>query len=299
MVQPIENLLAKYFAGEATAEERHLVDDWKEKHPDLYARYRKAYQADFFTTKSFQKETPRFASPGRNRNLGMLLKVAAVFVGLLTAGFILFFYLNALNVSYVNTTASVQHISLPDGTEVYLDKGASLQFKKNLLGKFGRHVAMTGRIFFHVFRDTSHPFTVKAGTVQVKVLGTRFTVNRLRMKTQVVLTHGKVLVRSAKSKHLVLLQKPGDQVVVRNNGTEKKNNVKALLYASWMDQKIYFNDCTVKEVLDMLNDSYNFHVKLSDSAYLNKKLFGSAPSDDPQLIVEAISQILHTKIQPR
>lgn len=299
MTRKTEILLAKYFAGEATAEEQALVNKWKEKHPGLYARYLKAYQAEFFTTKSFQKETPRFASFLRDRNLGMLLKVAAVFLGLLATGIVVFFYLNSLNVRYVNTTASIRHELLPDGTEVFLDKGASVEFKKNLLGKFERNVAMTGRIFFHVFRDTSHPFTVKAGTVRIKVLGTRFTVNRMRAKTQVVLTHGRVLVHSVKGKQQVLLQEPGDQVIVRNNGTEKKNNVKASLYASWMNKKIYFDDCTVKEVLNMLNDSYNLHVELSDSAWLNKKLFGSAPSDDPQLIVEALSQILHTKIQTR
>ncbi len=297
MEQRIENLLAKYFAGEATVEEQAWVNKWKEKNPALFVSYRKAYHTEYFTTKSFPKRTPRFAS--RNRNLVILLKVAAVFAGLLAVGIVLLYYLNSLDVRYANTTASIQRVSLPDGTEVFLDKGASIEFKKNLLGKFGRNVDMTGRIFFHVFRDISHPFTVNAGTVQVKVLGTRFTVNRMRVKTQVILTHGRVLVHSAKSERQVLLQEPGDQVIVQNNGNEKKNNIKASLYASWMEKKIYFDDCTVKEVLDMLNDSYNFHVALSDSACLNKKLFGSAPSDDPQLILEALSQIIHTKIQSR
>jgi ferric-dicitrate binding protein FerR (iron transport regulator) len=299
MHQSIENILAKYFAGEASQEEQNLVNQWKESHPQLFESYRRAYHTSFFESKTFSSKRPGFVPKGRVIQPAFLLKVAAIFVGLMIVGAALYFYAQSLNVRYVNTTASVQHILLPDGSEVYLDKHATLQFKKSFFGNFNRKVAMTGRVFFHVFRDPAHPFTVNAGILKVKVLGTRFTVNQMAVKTQVVLTHGKVLVNSTKISHGVILQKTGDQVIIQNDGCEKENNVKASLYASWMDKKIYFNECTVKEVVDMLYDSYNLKVAVHDSGFLSKKLFGSAPSDDPKLIVDALSQILHTEIQSK
>jgi transmembrane sensor len=296
MLLPIENILAKYFAGEATPQEKERVNRWREKHGQLFESYYKAYRTEFFENKGFSKKKTGFLREQRKLQRTVAFKVAAAFVGFMMIGALLYFYSQSLNVRYVNTTAQVEHVVLPDGSEAYLDKQAVLQYRKNFLGNFNRKVAMSGRVFFHVFRDTSRPFTVQAGILDVKVLGTRFTVNRMRGKTQVILTHGKVLVRSSKIVHGVLLQKSGDQVIINNNGNEKENNVKASLYASWMDKKIYFNTCTVKEVVDMLNDSYDIKVTIHNPEFLSKKLFGSAPSDDPKLIVEALSQILHTEI---
>ena len=296
MSQPIENILAKYFAGEASPKEQEQINRWREEHGQLFESYRKAFHAEFFETKVFSNKKAGFFTRERKLQNAVLFKVAAAFVGLMVVGALLYFYSQSLNVRYVNTTAYVQHIVLPDGSEAYLDKQASLQYKKSFLGNFSRQVAMSGRVFFHIFRDTSHPFTVDAGILKVKVLGTRFTVNRMSTKTQVVLTHGKVMVSSGRITQQVILQKTGDQVIIQNNGRTKENNVKAALYASWMDKKIYFNECTVKEVAEMLNDSYDLKIIIRNPDFLSRKLFGSAPSDDPKLIVEALSQILHTEI---
>ena len=299
MSQPIENILAKYFAGNASQQEQEVVNLWKEENPELFESYRKTYHTNFFDVKTFSKNKPVIRVKSRSLQTSVLLKVAAVFAGLMILSAALYYYSQSLNVKYINTTASVQHIVLPDGSEAYLDKQATLRYKKSFLGNFNRKVAMSGRIFFHIFRDTSHPFTVSAGILKVKVLGTRFTVNRMSVKTQVVLTHGKVMVSSGKISQAVILQKSGDQVIIQNNGAKKENNVKASLYASWMNKKIYLNECTVKEVVDMLDDSYNMKVAIRNPKFLSKKLFGSAPSDDPKLIVQALSQILHTEIQSK
>ncbi len=297
MNQPIENILAKYFAGEATAEEKTLIDQWKRSNGRLYDSYERTYNAKFFGKKEFRKVSPLIIPKTRTLNTTLILKAAAAFVGLMVLAATMYFYSQTLRVYHVNKTASVERIVLPDGSEVFLDKNASIAYKKDFAGNFHRNVKMTGRVFFHIFRDVSHPFTVHAGILKVKVLGTRFTVNRMTMKTQVVLTHGKVLVSSLKISRAVILQKTGDQVVIENNGREKENNIKAALYSSWMGRKIYFNECTVKEVMDMLNDSYNIKVNIHNPGFLSKKLFGSAPSDDPRLVVDALSQILHTEIE--
>ncbi len=299
MSQPIENILPKYFAGEATQHEQEMVNHWHEENPELFVSYSKTFRADFFETKSFSKKELPFAVRERTFQKSILLKIAAVFAGLMLVSALLYFYTQSLDIHYLNTTSMVQHIILPDGSEVFLDKHAALQYKKDFFGNFNRKVIVSGRAFFHVFRDPSHPFTVQAGILNVKVLGTRFTVNRMAVKTQVVLAHGKVLIRSTKISHAVILQNPGDQIIIRNNGCEKENNIKASLYASWMNKKIYFNKCTVKEVVDMLNDSYNLKISIHNRKFLSKKLFGSAPSDDPELIVEALSQILHTEIHTK
>jgi transmembrane sensor len=307
MNQPIETILAKFFAGEASEKEKNRVNQWKGANPKAFASFQQSYDADYFEQKAinFNKEQNRqkvlksVTDQKHQSNRNTWLKFAASFIGLVLIGSALYFYAQSLNVSYVNNSMAIQHILLPDSSEVYLDKNASLQYSDNILGHFNRKVKITGRAFFHVYRDPAHPFSVNAGVVKVKVLGTRFTVNQMAAKTQVILTHGKVMVNSAKLLRGIILNKTGDQVIVRKSGLQKENNVKASLYSSWMKKKIYFDDCTVKEVVDMLNDSYNMTISIDNPELMSTKLFGSAPSDDPQLIIQALSQILHLNIKTK
>ncbi len=305
MNQPIETILAKFFSGEASEKEKNRVNQWKRANPEAFANFQQSYDADYFEQKSFAKGQSRqkvlkiAAAQKRQSRNRTLLKIAASFIGFILIGSAIYFYAQSLNVKYVNNTMAIQHILLPDSSEVYLDKNASLQYSDNYLGHFNRKVKVTGRVFFHVYRDPAHPFSVNAGVLKVKVLGTRFTVNQMAAKTQVILTHGKVMVSSAKLSRGIILNKTGDQVIVRKSGLQKENNVKASLYSSWMKKKIYFNDCTVKEVVDMLNDSYNMTITIDNPELMSTKLFGSAPSDDPQLIIQALSQILHLNIRTK
>ena len=299
MTQPIETILAKFFAGEASDEEKSRVKKWKELNPKEFAGFQQSYRSEYFEQKTFAKGRSKknivniaFAEKRQNRRY-RLLKIAASFVGLLLIGSALYFYSQSLNVKYVNNTLAIQHIWLPDSTEVYLDKNATLRYSNNFWGHFNRQVKVSGRLFFHVFRDPAHPFSVHAGILKVKVLGTRFTVNQMAVKTQVILTHGKVMVSSANLSRKIILNKAGDQIIVKKSGLQKENNVKATLYTSWLNKKIYFNDCTAQDVVEMLEDSYNLKLNINDTELLSTKLFGSAPSDDPQLIIQALSQILH------
>ncbi len=156
---------------------------------------------------------------------------------------------------------------------------------------------MSGRAFFHVTKDAAHPFNVYAGEITVTVLGTRFTVNELNSHTQVFLTEGKVRVESEISKRKFVITKPGEQVIVDKKGELFHNRINPALYASWKANKVHFNNCTVKEVVQFLDDSYGVEVNITDKSMLNRKLFGSAPTDDEELIIKALSQILQTNIE--
>ncbi len=46
-----------------------------------------------------------------------------------------------------------------------------------------------------------------------------------------------------------------------------------------------------------MEDTYDIQTKINDKEDLTKTLLGSAPSDDPYLILNAISEILDTKIE--
>ena len=306
MKKSIDKILANYFAGEASADEIEKVVRYRKQHPEDFALWEKAFHASVFENKTFDvaaakqkmlqtinRDTHRTGTA----TLHYWLRVAALFAGLLLIGSAVYFYRQSQPVVYQNSTAQLMNIILPDGSEATLDKNATLQYTKTWWGHFQRSVNMSGRIYFHVTKDAVHPFRVYGNSVSVTVLGTRFTVNELDKHTQVFLTEGKVRVESNKTKTKFVITKPGEQVIVNPNGKLIHNRINQTLYASWKANKIHFNRCTVKEVVQLLDDSYGISVNITDTSQLKRQLYGSAPADDEQLIIKALSQILQTNIE--
>ncbi len=301
MENNIENIIAKYLSGEASPEEKQRVMKFKAEHPGLYSQYRDVYNKNHFAQKSFdvKKAEKRLmkAISSHKITLSFALKAAAVFAGLMVIAASLWLLNKNNSVVYSNTTAQTMHVVLPDNTEAILGQNTVLSYTKGIFGDFHRNVSMKGKIFFHVTKDAKHPFTVNGERVKVTVLGTRFTVNELSGHTQVFLTEGKVRISTQEKDNGIVINNPGEQVLVNDKGIYKHNRVNEKLYASWTQKKLFFDKCTVKELIDFLQDSYGLTVSIDNGDVLQKKLYGSAPSDDPRLIIKALSQITHSNLE--
>lgn len=67
------------------------------------------------------------------------------------------------------------NLTLADGTNVWLNSGSELKFPVRFAGNV-REVYLKGEAFFEVVSDSLHPFSVKAGEAEIKVVGTAFNV---------------------------------------------------------------------------------------------------------------------------
>jgi len=69
------------------------------------------------------------------------------------------------------------HVTLPDGTVVWLNAASSVRYPTTFNGK-ERKVSVTGEVYFEVAKNPNQPFTVEVdGRMDVQVLGTSFNVN--------------------------------------------------------------------------------------------------------------------------
>jgi ferric-dicitrate binding protein FerR (iron transport regulator) len=64
---------------------------------------------------------------------------------------------------------------LPDGTQVWLNSSSRLKYTHNFNGP-SREVELEGEAYFDVVKDMQRPFIVHTSALDVKVLGTAFTV---------------------------------------------------------------------------------------------------------------------------
>lgn len=102
-------------------------------------------------------------------------------------------------------------VSLPDGSDVTLDTGASVSYEESF-GKKTRNITADGRVFFDVFKDKRKPFVIETGGLKIKVLGTKFDVDSRMDEVIVSLVEGSVsLTRIGKEEESIM--KPGEVAV--------------------------------------------------------------------------------------
>lgn len=94
----------------------------------------------------------------------------------------------------INRSDSTMAITMRDGSSVVLGKNSSLSYYEPFIND-RRDISLSGVALFKVAKDKTKPFTVYAGGIATRVLGTRFWVNAMDTgKVKVKLLEGKVVV---------------------------------------------------------------------------------------------------------
>ncbi|EDM35487.1 putative anti-sigma factor [Pedobacter sp. BAL39] len=120
----------------------------------------------------------------------------------------------------VSTPRGTQyHLTLSDGSEVWLNSGSSISFP-TAFEKGPRRVETTGEVYFEVAKK-HQPFVVVTGNQEVEVLGTHFNINAYEDEDDVrtTLLEGSVKVSGQDRKARFLV--PGQQSVLSASGLFK------------------------------------------------------------------------------
>ena len=162
---------------------------------------------------------------------------------------------------------------LADGTRVWLNAETELKYPVAFTGEV-REVMLEGEAYFEVAKNVSRPFVVKAGQLDIKVLGTSFNVKAYPSETQqATLVQGKVEVRA--ENYFRELQ-PGEQLNYSSEGPEiRKVDVKA--YTSWKDQRFVFNDDLLEEVIHKIGRWYDVEFILRNPEVREIRFTGNLP----------------------
>lgn len=148
-------------------------------------------------------------------------------------------------------------VVLADGSKVYLNSESEIRYPTFFAGG-ERRVFLKGEAFFEVASDTSRPFIVEVGEMDVRVLGTRFNVNAYAPERAIrtTLVSGKVRVSDREDKAAVILE-PGQQAVWKKDGLTTRE-VDALAVSAWVDGKFYFEEgMTLEEITEQLQRWYD------------------------------------------
>lgn len=146
----------------------------------------------------------------------------------------------------------VEQVKLPDGSRVALKKGSKLIVVEGLNAE-KRKVKLKGEAYFQVKKDSGHPFLISVAGTVVEVVGTEFCVSGKSNEVTVYVTRG--VVRFTGNNQEVLVHK--GQKAVFNSRSIQRYEIKDNNFLAWKTGVMSFNDAGMKEILDVVVDTYD------------------------------------------
>jgi transmembrane sensor len=201
---------------------------------------------------------------------------------------------------YVTHFGERKAVTLPDGSQVILNANSHLRLASHWEPESTREVWLDGEGYFSVKHTTrSTRFIVHTGELNVEVLGTEFNLQKRSLRTVVVLKSGKVqLTRTDKVEAPALVMKPGDLVEYRDNTKQVvRKIVNANIYSAWTEGKLVFENTSIEEIAQLLEENYGVKVDIDDLALKGKQFNGVFPTNNLPVLLKALSKAYDLDIQ--
>ncbi len=167
---------------------------------------------------------------------------------------------------------SLDSLRLSDDTKVTVNAGSSIVYPK-LFNPYAteRSVFVNGEARFEVSKDRSHPFIVHVADLNVKVLGTHFSVKSYSGSPCVTVTLEEGLVKVYDNRHTMLLY-PNEQLVYdRRNGNMTKSRIDAVAANAWTKGELNFKSRPLDEILSDLERKYGVNFSVASSVDIKKR----------------------------
>lgn len=163
--------------------------------------------------------------------------------------------------AYSNTSGDVAAIMLDDSTRVWLGTKSSILYNTDATNA-ERVVKLTGEAYFDVHRDTSRPFIVKTGALDVRVLGTAFCVeaDEISGKVSVLLERGSVRLQSPEGVSLVRLSPDQKAEFDTGTGDISVEPMGAVPYIVQHYNKVALQQVSLRDIISHIERMYGVRI---------------------------------------
>jgi ferric-dicitrate binding protein FerR (iron transport regulator) len=175
---------------------------------------------------------------------------------------------NAFVNEVVTKRGSKSSIKLPDGTIVRLNTDSRLTYLNFTAGK-NREVTLIGEAYFDVAHDSSRPFIIHTGKINIKVLGTSFNVRNYPQdkELETSLIKGKIEVSLESRPEDIITLKPTEKLIIAKEQDELATATKV---KSSIDNKVVLTSITY----------LRYDSLVAETSWLNDKMvFVNQPLD--------------------
>jgi ferric-dicitrate binding protein FerR (iron transport regulator) len=344
------NLLAKKLAGEASSEElqelaallrrnpelhypmQTLIDLWHSAEPSRQAAAENAFDRHLDRMEKLKTDdhltTIEYTPARKSRSFSTILTVSLIAITLASTWLLLYPGHNrqplspnplpastapALN-EVVTVNGSRTHLTLPDGTKVWLNAGSRLTYDKNY-GSVRREINLTGEAFFDVANNPQQPLIIHTPRMDVRVLGTSFNVKSYAADktTEATLVRGSIAVSIKNRPDETIILKPNQKLIVTSDLTtllrhqpgqsriasdstaqisirppSYEQNTGAMIETSWVNNKFIFKDEDFGILSKDLERWYGVSIRLTDPAQADWRFTGNFEKENIRQALDAL-----------
>lgn len=300
-------LILRNFKGELSADESRELDQWlsdsshRELYEELYRLWLRLMKEGASYTSEADKLWERMqqrmyhdrkaATARHHVSFRRWMYVAASVLILLSVGYAghRIYSWNELNhISQHYAAVSGKALfQLPDGSTVWLNKGATLSYTFSPLAA-QRQVTLQGEALFEVTHNETRPFVVQCADMEVKVVGTRFNIDAPTDTTvaTVSLLNGSVVVSTP---HEMQTMTPGQRAVYnKTDGTLEIHPVDVSIDSSWAAECLSIHRKTLRQTAAYLEQWFGVTILVSSDVKDDQAYTITVNRDD------TVEEILHS-----
>jgi transmembrane sensor len=326
-------LLDRYWAGECTATERAVLDQWMSEVPSRRAELagvhaaleRRAHDSAFDVDRAVSALRARVRSEqtgGAGTGPGARLRarwspraaggdsswagrralpfVAGAIAAGLVAGLVTRIHPPVTaarrGLEYATRAGQRETVTLSDGTRFTLAPESRL----GLSGDYAsgdRAVTLDGEAFFAVVHDSTHPFSVRAGSAVATDVGTAFDVRAYpgELAVRVAVVEGAVHVARGTADQSTLTAR--DEASVTERGIRVTHDGDVATAVAWTRGALAFHGAPLPEVVRALERWYDLEIVATGPGLLGQRVTIETTDDTPDRTLATLGAVLHARVE--
>lgn len=188
---------------------------------------------------------------------------------------------------YASGTGLPQTVRLDDGTQLRLD--AQTELTVRLEPHLRELTLQRGRVQISVAHDAARPFLARAGSTEIRDVGTVFQISRDEGGVDVGLLSGRVALRGARGWHSEL--SPAQQLHIDPSGRAGPvNALDTIAAAGWTEGELVFRARRLDQLLAEMNRYTSTQLRLGDPHLADLRISGSFRAGDPARLARALAR---------
>jgi ferric-dicitrate binding protein FerR (iron transport regulator) len=301
----ISIVLLRYINNEATDEDMLIIREWLDEDPSHITYLQELrlgneltksalQNKDFNTNKAYSKFQQKISGNSQKTILKRIYISAASVAALL----ILFLGIYSIlktnspvpeKIQYTAQEDSISKIILPDSSSVFLNSGSTLTYD-NTFNNDIRKIALSGEAFFSVQPDSTKPFLVNIENVNIRVLGTSFSVSHDTIAKEILVTvkTGKVTINYLDTS--LLLKKTEQATVNIMQETISKQPLKTNNSDAWVTGILKFENAPLIQVIESINKHFKYNISIASGELKQKNVYATFnKKDGVELILRTLA----------
>ncbi|AQG82067.1 FecR family protein [Spirosoma montaniterrae] len=320
-----EDILQRYFANQVTPDEARRVLNWfATNEGQVYLKHRLDQQFDQAEWQTLPNAAA--TAPDADKLLAALrqrltpvrpltdetpvrqlpwysqpMRWAAVLIGTLllaAGGFYGYQYVYPADLIQQTAYGKTSRFTLPDGSTVTLNGNSRLRYAPRWATGTTREVWLDGEGFFRVTHQANHErFVVHLpNKLNIEVLGTQFNVLARPSRTRIVLSSGRIRLENQAGQQVEM--RPGELVETSpRTKYVNRRRVNPVADASWQTDRLTFDDASLQDMVDRLEETYGLSVTVKKPELLQQRFSGTVPNHNVNVLLDGLAQLFGLSIQ--